>query len=71
MQASRRNPYASFGHTLLHWILAEASSLPLLICGVSLLLACGGGLYWVVVAIVVSFVAALLDAWVLLIEIQR
>ncbi len=31
----------------------------------------GGGLYWLVVAIVVSFVAALLDAWVLLIEIQR
>jgi hypothetical protein len=71
LKASRRNPYASFSHTLLHWILAEASVLPLLICGISLLLVRGGGLYWLVVAIVVSFVAALLDAWVLLIEIQR
>ena len=71
MKASRRNPYAGFGHKLLHWILAEASSLPLLICGISLLLQRGGGLYWLVLAIAVSFVAALLDAWVLLIEIQR
>jgi hypothetical protein len=71
MKASTHNPYATFSHKLLHWILAEASALPLLICGISLLLMRGGGLYWLVVAIVVSFVAALLDAWVLLIEIQR
>ena len=69
--ATRRNPYATFGHKLFHWILAQASALPLLICGISLLLLRGGGLYWLVAAIVVSFVAALLDAWVLLIEIQR
>ena len=30
-----------------------------------------GGLYWGVPAVIVSFVLALLDAWVLLVEINR
>ena len=70
-KASRRNPYTTFVHKLLHSILAQASALPLVICGVSLLLMRGGGLYWLVATTVFSFVAAMLDAWVLLVEIQR
>ncbi len=31
----------------------------------------GGGLYWFAPGVVFAFVAALADAWVLLIEIQR
>ena len=30
-----------------------------------------GGLYWLVPAIVISFIKALLDAWVMLVEINR
>lgn len=30
-----------------------------------------GGLYWIVPAIIFSFVKAILDAWVLLVEINR
>ena len=30
-----------------------------------------GGLYWLVPAIVISFIKAILDAWVLLVEINR
>lgn len=70
-KASRRNPYTTLVHKLLHSILAQASALPLVICGVSLLLMRGGGLYWLVATTVFSFVAAMLDAWVLLVEIQR
>ena len=45
--------------------------LPLAIGGVSTVLRAGGGLYWLAPGVILSFAAALLDAWVLLIEIQR
>jgi hypothetical protein len=38
---------------------------------VSTVLRAGGGLYWLAPGVILSFGAALLDAWVLLIEIQR
>jgi modulator of FtsH protease len=41
------------------------------VAGASLLLQAGGGLYWLVPAVVLAFLAALVDAWVLLIEIVR
>jgi len=69
--SSAGNPYVGRGHTVFHWILAEASGLPLLIAGISLIIARGGGLYWLVAGAMISFVAAMLDAWVLLVEIQR
>jgi hypothetical protein len=52
-------------------VLAQGAVLPLLIAGVSLLLLTGGGLYWLVPAIVLCLVVAVLDAWVLLVEILR
>src|SRR5262245_46969514 len=39
--------------------------------GISLLALAGGGLYWIVPAVVISIVAGLGNAWVLLIEILR
>ncbi|MBV9323120.1 MAG: hypothetical protein JO352_04945 [Chloroflexi bacterium] len=41
------------------------------IAGASLVAQAGGGLYWLVGMILLALVAALLDAWVLLIEIVR
>jgi hypothetical protein len=52
-------------------VLAQGAVLPLLIAGVSLLLLTGGGLYWLVPGIVLRLVVAVLDAWVLLVEILR
>jgi hypothetical protein len=69
--ASRKNPYIDRAEQVLHWALAEASALPLIVCGVSLLALRGGGLYWLVASVIISFISALLDAWVLLIEIKR
>jgi hypothetical protein len=51
--------------------MTQIATVPMVVAGVSLLLERGGGLYWVVVAVVGSFLAALADAWVLLVEIQR
>jgi hypothetical protein len=51
--------------------LAQAAVLPLPVAGLSLLLGAGGGLYWLVPGIVLCLVVAVLDAWVLLIEILR
>jgi hypothetical protein len=61
---------------LLLWTVARVVSsslglLPLAIGGVSTVLRAGGGLYWLAPGVILSFGAALLDAWVLLIEIQR
>jgi hypothetical protein len=43
----------------------------LAIAGSTLLATAGGGLYWLVPAVVAAFIFGLLNAWVLLIEIQR
>ncbi len=39
--------------------------------GATVLIHGGGGLYWLVPAVLLSFAASLVDAWVLLIEIER
>jgi hypothetical protein len=67
----RHNPYMSPFQKIFHSILAQTSGIPPIIGGVSLVLGYGGGLYWLVAGILISFAAALLDAWVLLIEILR
>jgi len=70
-ESSVGNPYITRRHTIFHWILAEASALPLLIGGISFAAQKGGGFCWLVIGAMLSFIAAMLDAWVLLIEIQR
>ncbi len=52
-------------------VMAQVAVLPLLAAGVSLLVGAGGGLYWLVPGVVLCLVVAVLDAWVLLIEILR
>ena len=45
--------------------------LVLLVGGVSLIAGRGGGLYWVLAGILLAFVSASVNAWVLLVEIKR
>ena len=52
-------------------IIGLGSALLILIAGVTLLVEAGGGLYWWPVAIVTAYVGALVNAWVLLVEILR
>jgi hypothetical protein len=58
------------------WLLlrfATSITIPafLLVAGVSLLVGAGGGLYWVVPAVLEAFVGGLAAVWVLLVEIRR
>jgi hypothetical protein len=69
--AVRGNTYVNRRQKVFYLLFTQLSLLPYPITGVSLLLRSGGGLYWLVVAIGLSYVTAMLDAWVLLIEIQR
>jgi hypothetical protein len=43
----------------------------MIVAGISLLAAAGGGLYWLVAEIVLGLTGAMLNAWILLVEIQR
>jgi modulator of FtsH protease len=52
-------------------VVLGAFALPLVAAGLTLILGAGGGLYWLVPAMVLGFGGAVLNAWVLLVEIVR
>lgn len=52
-------------------VLVGLAMLSFVFAGLSLLLQAGGGIYWLVPGMVLSFATAILDAWVLLVEIRR
>ncbi len=53
------------------FILTQASTIPFIVSGVVLVQGNSNGLYWLVPGVLFSYLHALLDAWVLLIEINR
>ena len=55
------------GVTRMHYKHGLASA----VAGISLAATTGGGLYWLVLALLAAYVGALANAWVLLIEILR
>jgi hypothetical protein len=52
-------------------VVSQMAALSFVIAGVVLLHFGAGGLYWIVAATLLSFLAAFIDSWVLLIEINR
>ena len=54
-----------------HWTLVAIGTLPFVIGAATLLAEAGGGLYWTLAGIVLATVAAVANAWVLLVEILR
>ena len=56
---------------VLNMALTQFAVLPYVVAGIIVLTRGAGGLYWLVPAIVISFIKAILDAWVLLVEINR
>ena len=50
---------------------AQVAVILFLVCGVSLIVGSGGGLYWLAPAVVCSFAVAVSNAWVLMVEIRR
>ena len=52
-------------------LLMALVNVPLVAGGISVLVGAGGGLYWLVGALVFGLVATVVDSWVLLVEILR
>ncbi len=53
------------------WAVRVAGTAPLIIGGASVLAGSGGGLYWIVAGIAFAITGAIVNAWVLLVEILR
>jgi hypothetical protein len=58
-------------YNVLRFMLYQAATLPLLLAGLSLRGFLSGGLAWFALAVILSITVALLNAWVLLVEILR
>jgi hypothetical protein len=72
----RYRPQLDFGPqaawmVTLRIVAAQLASLPAIVAGVSLLAGGGGGLHWLLAGIVLSLIVAVMNAWVLLIEVVR
>ena len=65
MRADLRGPF------VVRVVLGQLATLPLVIAGVVVLSVGPGGLYWLMAGTVFSILAALFEAWVLLVEINR
>jgi hypothetical protein len=46
-------------------------TVPMIVAGISVLAGAGGGLYWLVPELILAFSGAIVNAWILLVEIQR
>jgi hypothetical protein len=64
-------PYGLRVPLVLRVTLAQISTLPTVIAGIVVLTIGFDGLYWLVAGMVFSTLAAMFDAWVLLVEINR
>ncbi len=64
-------PVTKWRWTIPTILLALASSVPMVIAGVSVLASAGGGLYWALGELILGFSIAIYNAWILLIEILR
>jgi len=52
-------------------LLGQAATLPIIVAGALLIAGNAGGFYWFAAGVVFAFLAAALNAWVLLVEIMR
>jgi hypothetical protein len=62
------HPWSWFVHRA---VLTQFATIPFCVAGITLLLGVPGALYWLVPGFVFSFVAGVVSAWVLLVEILR
>jgi hypothetical protein len=67
----KRSPQAKRSWTVNRAALAACGTVPFLLGSISLLAQRGGGLGWVVGGVIAALIGAVLNAWVLLIEILR
>jgi len=52
-------------------VMLQLSTVPFIVCGVSMLANGGGGLYWMQAGVILSLLVGLANGWVLLVEILQ
>ncbi len=67
----RKREYYRLRYHIQRIVFHQAATIPLLLAGLSLLDVLSGGLAWLALALVLSMALALINAWVLLVEIMR
>jgi hypothetical protein len=68
---SSAEPERQWYWTAVPFVTLVLASLPTVVAGASVMAGSGGGLYWLVGGLVAGFAGALINAWVLLVEILR
>jgi modulator of FtsH protease len=71
LAARALEPTRQYVRPLFHFGLVIPGTLPLIVGAMSLLAQSGGGLYWIVGALLGALLCASVNAWVLLVEILR
>jgi modulator of FtsH protease len=71
IQALRLRNYYRLRYALVRFLLYQATTLPLLLTALSLAGYLAGGLLWFAIMVLLSLMVALLNSWVLLVEILR
>jgi hypothetical protein len=71
IRAIRHRNYYRLHYAIVRFVLYQATTLPLLLTALSLAGYLAGGLMWFAVVVLLSLIVALLNAWVLLVEILR
>jgi hypothetical protein len=69
--AMRKSSNDVRGYFVRHFFLFQAAALPYVLSSVLLLAGWPSGLYWLAGSIIFSLIAAFLEAWILLVEINR
>ena len=67
----RRAPGDSLWWTVVPVTVMLAAAIPMIVAGSTLLAGAGGGLYWLLPALVLGFARLSVNAWILLVEIHR
>jgi len=70
-RANKNNAYVTTRHRIVQGLLLHGSATPVVIAGVSFMLGHRGAPYWLMVGTIFCLLTAMLDAWVLMIEILR
>jgi hypothetical protein len=70
-QAIRHRYYDTAYHGFQRVVFSQFATLPLIIGAALFLMHTGGGLYWMIPALIVPLLVSMFNAWVLLVEILR
>ncbi|HEY1848717.1 MAG TPA: hypothetical protein VGG37_05900 [Opitutaceae bacterium] len=69
--ALRRHHFVRRFHVVIRMAFGQSSTVPVWLSGLAVLLHVPGGMYWILPGILATFTGALVNSWILLVEILR